>query len=432
MEREGPSIRLITVGAALLLFVMIFVRVNPLTLSGIDGACYANIAADLAARPFSNWLDVQWMDGPFYEHPPLGLWLEGAWFSIFGSSAVSAVWLARVYASLLAMVVWWGARSLSGPLDAAFSLVGLATLASFQRETQNPMLEAPLMLACAVALVSLMRMRSSKRWVIGFAVAATAAVWIKGIVGLALLGGLGWAFWSGTPWRRLLAAVALFAGLVVVSFASFEALRLARGLGPYLAPYFQKHVMVAFSEGRHSHDPDPFFHLHTLVHWHLSAVLAVPLLAWRWRSLGREQKQLALLGLGWIVAVVLPFSLAQQKSEWHLNVLIPGAAWLLGVSLAALPRPLVRLAPVLLLVASAGWVVLELRGTNPQNHRQLAINALTTTPASLGGASVANCSVLTPWVSKHLFAFHWQAVPVECEAPAPWRFDGRALHPFQK
>lgn len=129
--REGLSDRLVTATAALVVGTMILVRGSPLTLSGIDAACYA---ADLAGRPLSTWLDVQWMEGSFYEHPPLGLWLEGLWFKAWGSTASAAVWLARVYAALVAGVVWWGARKSAGPLEAAFSLVGLASLASFQRE----------------------------------------------------------------------------------------------------------------------------------------------------------------------------------------------------------------------------------------------------------------------------------------------------------
>ena len=425
--------RLVTAAAALLVAVMILVRVGPLTLSGIDAACYARIAEDLASRPFSTWLDVQWMEGSFYEHPPLGLWLEGAWFSIFGSTAASAVWLARLYAALLALVVWWGARGLAGPLEAAFSLAGLATLASFQRETQNPMLEAPLGLACAVALVCCMRLPSSRRWVFGFVLAATAAVWIKGIVAFALGIGVLWAWGRGASWRRVLAALSLWVALVGITAALFEALRGAQGLGPYLEPYLRKHVLVAFAEGRHNVSPSPWFHLPTLVRWHLSALIALPLLAWRWRSMRVESRQLAMLGVAWVIAVVLPFSLAQQKSEWHINVLIPGAAWLLGATLAALPTLMLRAAPWVLFASCAVWGALESRGTSAGNQRQLAINALTTTPADLHGAAVANCAALTPWVAGHLFAFHWKGVPVGCEEPAPWRFDGVALQgPFQK
>ncbi len=425
--------RLVTAAAAALVGVMILGRVGPLTLSGIDAACYARIAEDLAARPFTTWLDVQWMEGRFYEHPPLGLWLEGLWFSLFGSTAGAAVWLARVYAALTALVVWWGARGLAGPLEGALSLAGLATLASFQRETQNPMLEAPLGLACAVALVCCMRLSTSRTWVFGFVVAATAAVWIKGIVAFALGVGLLWAWGRGTSWRRALAALAGWVALVGVTVVAFEALRSAQGLGPYLEPYLRKHVLVAFAEGRHNRSPSPWFHLPTLVRWHLSALIALPLLAWRWRTMRSEARQLALLGVAWVVAVVLPFSLAQQKSEWHINVLIPGAAWLLGATLAALPALLIRAAPFLLAASCLGWGAIEARGTWSGNHRQLALNALTTTPANLHGATVANCTPLTPWVAGHLFAFHWKATPVGCDEPAAWRFDGVALQgPFQK
>ena len=116
-----------------------------------------------------------------------------------------------------------------------------------------------------------------------------------------------------------------------------------------------------------------------------SALLALPLLALRWRHLRVESRQLAILGLAWLVAVVVPLSLAQQKSEWHLNMIIPGAAWLVGAALASLPTRLLRVAPAVLLAASLAWSASELQGTSPANHRQLAINAVTSTPAALQG-----------------------------------------------
>lgn len=61
------------------------------------------------------------------------------------------------------------------------------------------------------------------------------------------------------------------------------------------------------------------------------------------------------------------------------------------------------------------------------------LDVLTTTPADLAGASVSNCSPLTPWVAGHLFSFHWKATPVGCDDAAPWWFDGVSLErTFQK
>ena len=416
-----------TLGAVLLVLSIILVRFAPLTLYGTDGACYARIAADLAKRPLSTWADVQWMDGTFYEHPPLGLWMEGLWFKIFGSTAAAAVWLARVYTALLAFVVWWTARALTGHAQAAYSLFGLAALASFQRETQNPMLEAPLMLACAIGLACCVRLPDSRRWVVGFALATTAALWIKGVVALALGVGVIWAWWRGASWRRALAALALTGAMVGVSAAAFETLRSSQGLPPYLDQYLRKQVLVAFLRGRHNVEPNPWFHLGTLVTWHLPMLVALPVLALRWRRQSQPGKQLAVLGLAWIAAVLVPLSMATQKSDWHLNVIIPGAAWVVGAALAALPERVLRFMPLALVAAIAGWWVMESRGIPADNARQWAIVAVTTTPASLDGAHVSNCSPIAPWLAQHLFAFHWNGTPVACEEPAPWRFDGVTL-----
>lgn len=419
--------RWLTLAAVLLVSSIILVRFAPLTLYGTDGACYARIAADLAKRPVSTWADVQWMDGAFYEHPPLGLWLEGLWFKLFGSTAAAAVWLARAYAGLLAFVVWWTARALLGPNEAGYGLVGLAALASFQRETQNPMLEAPLMLACAIALACCVRLQTSWRWVVGFALAATAAVWIKGVVALALGAGVIWAWWRGASPRRALVALGLSVAMVGVSVGAFEALRRSQDLAPYFELYLRKQVFVAFLSGRYNVEPNPWFHLSTLVTWHLPLLVALPVLALTWRRQSSQWKQLAVLGLAWIAAVLIPFSMATQKSDWHLNVIIPGAAWAIGAGLVALPERVLRFTPLALVAAIAGWWASEVHGIPAENTRLWAIVAVTTTPAALEGARVSNCSPIAPWVAQHLFAFHWNASSVACEEPAPWRFDGLTL-----
>ena len=54
----------------------------------LDGLVYASISRNLAAGDGSLWAPTHTAtdDGPFFEHPPLGFWLEGVGFRIFGDS----------------------------------------------------------------------------------------------------------------------------------------------------------------------------------------------------------------------------------------------------------------------------------------------------------------------------------------------------------
>ena len=425
--RPGPLDRRAVIAASVLLMVVVLFRVPPASLTGIDAACYANIAGDLASRPFLTWADVRWYgDRSFFEHPPLALWLEALWFSGFGVSAAAAVWWARVLAFTLALLVGAMGQRLVPRGGGVASVLGLLSLASFQRESQNPMFELPLAVACAAALLAAESLPRSARAVIAFALCAVAAFWVKGIVALALLVALPWALMRGASWIRVLGALAFTSVLGVVSVLMFEWLRGRLGLPAYFPLYLQDQVLLAFTKGRHSVDPDPFFHVSTLLEWHLTALLALLVIGWRWRS-SPMMRPLAALGLLWLVCVTLPFSLAAQKAPWHLNVLMPGTAWLAGAGLLCVPERFYRFVSLLCLSWGTGWGVLEVRSRLHESPRQAAIRALTEVVPPPPGLVVKNCSVISEWPATHLFKFHWKATMVPCGGEAAWRFDGASL-----
>lgn len=230
------------------------------------------------------------------------------------------------------------------------------------------------------------------------------------------------------PWGRLLAAGAAALGLGAVTVLGFEALCRAQGLAPYFGAYAQRQLIASFVEGRANPQGSPLYYLGTLVRWELALPLALPLVAFAWRRQQRGWRALVGLGLWQAAVVVVGFSLAKQKNEWYLAPLLPAAAWVVGGALAALPGRLLRVAPHAAALTAAGWLTFTLAvGTRADTPRQAAIRAVTVTPLDARGAPVANCSVLGDWLADHLFAFHWNAARVACDAPAAWRFDGRAL-----
>jgi 4-amino-4-deoxy-L-arabinose transferase-like glycosyltransferase len=430
--------RRLTLAAAALFAVVVLVRPTPLGLFGVDGACYARIARDLAAQPVATWADVRWDDGAFHEHPPLALWLEAGWFRVFGATAAAAVWLARTYALLLGAVVFLVARKVSGLRVAALSLVGLSVLPSFIFESQNPMFEGPLTLAFACALWATTRLKTSRLAVLGFAVSVVAAFWVKGVPAFAGGALLGWALWQGVRWPRVVETAGASVALLLVTALGFEAWSRASGLTTFFSDYAHKQLVTSFVEGRGNPVSSPFFYAGVLLDWHLAFVVALPMVALHFKRLSTSARALASLGLWHAVLIVVGFSFAKQKNTWYLAPLLPGAAWVVGVALSALVAraravldvtPLRRRALPMALVLGAlafGGVQLGL-GTSRDTPREAAIRAVAATPLEAQRGSVANCSVLGEWVGAHLFEFHWHAAMVACDAPAQWRFDGREL-----
>lgn len=413
-------------GALALVATALLVRPGPLALFGTDAACYARIAAELAARPVSTWLDVRWGGEPFFEHPPLGLWLEAAWFAMTASTASAAVWYARLCWLGTALVAWRVARRDDGELDGAPVLVALVTLPAFVYETQNPMLEAPLTLACALGLWATVRLATSRWAPAGFALAFAAAFFVKGVMALALLPMLGWAVLvDGATPRRAALAGGLALGLLALLLAGLEAARAAAELTPLLPAYLERRVVKLSVEGGPNTQPSPFFYLRTLAAWHGPALGAFALLPLAWRWMTAPWRRLALLGAAWTGVVLVALSAAAQKNDWYIVPIVPGAALaiaaVLSVPFGLRPR---WVAPACLVGALALGIV-QLR--HHDTPREQAIRAVATLAAPPPGSRVQNCGPTGTWVTEHLFAFHWGAVAVPCGEDAPLRFDGTSL-----
>src|SRR4051812_9667214 len=101
----GPESNALLAAAAAPVFAGIWLRPGPALLYGTDAGVYARIARALAARPLSEWLDPRLGSTPFLDQPPLGLWLEALWIRCLGASPAALVGLARVYATLIALLV---------------------------------------------------------------------------------------------------------------------------------------------------------------------------------------------------------------------------------------------------------------------------------------------------------------------------------------
>ncbi len=70
---------------------------------GLDGVVYAGVARHLSEGIGSFWFPPHFDTSvvAFHDHPPLGVWLQSLWFTLFGS----AFWVERLYCVLLLLVL---------------------------------------------------------------------------------------------------------------------------------------------------------------------------------------------------------------------------------------------------------------------------------------------------------------------------------------
>ena len=409
----------------------IWVRPQPPAFAGVDAACYARVARELSERPIAEWLEVRLEGAPFHEHPPLAFWLEALAFRVGGASAASATALARLYASLLALLVFLIGRRLAGDRVGLLSAAALLALSGFLFESQNAMLELPLSVALSAGLLALLATARRPGWgYVGLALATAAAVLIKGPPALLLAPLALAAGWLGILSRRagvVASCVVLMA--VVMALGGLEGARHAAHLPSFLGDYLPRRVLQFGLLGRDEPATSPLFYLRHLWRWYAPALLLLPLSVILRR---REERDLLTLAWLWAAALVLAFSLAGKRSYWFIHPITPAAAGWMGVVLhRALPARWERAVAAALGVGCLAYLVGVLLSVDLQratDSEQAAIAR--STPPSFDAATprqVAHCGRLGTWRATHLFGFYWRARLLPCTSEAPYRFDGAEL-----
>jgi 4-amino-4-deoxy-L-arabinose transferase-like glycosyltransferase len=400
---------------------------------GVDAACYGRIARELAARPLGDWSRITLGGQEFYDHPPLGFWMEGLAFKVAGASATTAVWLSRFYAFALLALLFLVARRLAGSRAALFSLLSCLAFPGFLYESQNPMLELPLTVFLALGILGAVNLGESPRWgALAFALGFASAAFTKGPPALALFALL---LWLVLRRRIRLGRAALGAGAAVLgaglAILAFEWVRAEQGLEPFWPRYWREQVWESVAEGRGHPEHSPFFYLASLGGWYLAGLLALPVSLWAWR---RRQAVRPLLELGWVWSAVLVvgFTLPVQKNAWYIHPVVLGMAAILGGTLVSFVAEKLdaKLAVVFACLALlyAGLITGKpewMGAPRPEMRAVLALPHPAFRPDE--PRDVANCSPLGPWIGDHLFAFYWQVKRVDCGVAAPFRFDGAKL-----
>jgi 4-amino-4-deoxy-L-arabinose transferase-like glycosyltransferase len=422
---------LLALAVCTLLAVVIWLRPGPLIFVGVDAACYARIAAEMAERPLSQWSAITIGNQPFYDTPPLALIIEGLWFRLVGASAEAAALLARIYATLLAALVYLVAALLADRRQALWCVLALTFLPGFLYESQNPMLEMPLTVFMTAALAGLIWFERGHRWgCVLFGLSLAAAALTKGPPA----GAVAVVVVVETLRRRLTvrqAALLALAGGGILALAAglYELARAAQGLDPFLPQYAQQQVLASIVGKRTHPVSSPLFYLGPLATWYAPLLLALIPSFFIYRRFPAA-RSLLVTGWTWIATIVIGFTVPLQKNSWYIHPLIPGAALVIGATLAAL---LPRRHWVVVGVATAAVVYAGLALVRPDLVRrpQPAVEAVARTPAPAFAAGhahvVANCSDIPPWRATHLFAFYWGVTRTDCGAMALYGFDGTSL-----
>lgn len=220
-----------------------------------DSALYAAIGGHTSAESFRQWVAPKWwalwpgstMDELFIEHPAGLFWLPAA-LGHLGLPAAPSAYVVGVGASLLTLVGLSAlVERIDGPVAAraTLMLLPLMPVAFIFRVRGNH--EYPMLLCLVVALLALEGIRESWLWIVGVPAAFAAALVIKGVFALLVVGGGGlWLIANPTgsrrgAWRAWVGFGIGLAALVLAALAYDEWYAAVTGHGFWRA-YWQRQV----------------------------------------------------------------------------------------------------------------------------------------------------------------------------------------------
>jgi 4-amino-4-deoxy-L-arabinose transferase-like glycosyltransferase len=303
-----------------------------------DEAIYAAVAQSIVHS--GSWVTLHLNGAPWYEKPPLAIWMTAIFFKVFGVTAFAA----RLEAALgaigsVVMVYLIGRRVFdrSAGLLAA-GILALTAPILFTARFGN--LDALLCFWIYLALYGALRALHRPRWWLVAGIACGGAIMTKGAAGLfAPLIILGVCLAAppklGRTALKNIAGGVLLALVVVLPWHLAELI--AHGES-FLGSYIGYHVLDRTTRPLEGHTGGLFFYLGVLIKTYEPWILlVVPALVYllRSRRLSRLQRAVTLVPIGLVTIIT---AIMKTKQDWYFLPAYPALALLLAVFILAVVR----------------------------------------------------------------------------------------------
>ncbi len=289
----------------------------------LDGVVYASIAKQIAAGVGSFWQPPQFHhpELAFHEHPPLGLWLQGSFFTVFGDAFwVERLWCVLLMLTIVALILaFWRVthpdKFVHGSWLAVFVFLALPIT---NRVLRNNVLELPLTVATLSAVICAWLSRRHWAYAVLTGLLCAGAFLVKGPVGLfALIAPLIVHTTLDSAWWRGVSHSAL---ATVVCCAVLGLSLLADEAAGAMAKYWQQQVWASIQGLRYESHGRGYLLAQLIEQLAIIVVLAAMAGYWRrsfaWR---RECTALVLVGL----AASLPLLISPRQFRHYLFPSLP-------------------------------------------------------------------------------------------------------------
>jgi 4-amino-4-deoxy-L-arabinose transferase-like glycosyltransferase len=332
-----------------------------------DEAIYAEISKETVHS--HHWLTLYWQHAPFFEKPPLSLWITAALFHWFGVNEFWARFESAAAGVGIILLTYAIARRLSGATGGFFAAFVLLTTRHFDHVVREGTTDAPLCLCIYLAIYCYQRLRDGHAaWFYLMCASIGLGAMIKGpailVVPLAI--SVDRLFKERSDgvlsWREYCLGFLLTLSIV----APWHIWMIFRYGRAFLDNYIGYQMIARATSVLEGHSGGPLFYARVIFHgafpWSVVAVFA----ALRWVAHREWGKSLpwALLGV-----TLIMYSLVPTKLNWYIVPVYPAMAIGIGGFLAeeSKNRPILKYASVaaLALGTIVAFIEISMRQGDP-------------------------------------------------------------------
>jgi 4-amino-4-deoxy-L-arabinose transferase-like glycosyltransferase len=343
-----------------------------------DEAFYGEAAREIAEEGLG-WLTLHYNYQPFFEKPPLLIWLTALTYKVFGVNELAVrFWSALAGFGCIA-VLFYLARELFASENIAFySALALIGFPQFTRQARYGMMDAPLTFCILLGMLLLWKGLRREKLLFFIGPVLALAFMFKSFASFQLLFIIVlFSFFSGK--QRLLGNKYLLAGMLtgLLLVIPWHAHQYTTHGPPFLDQYFFHHIVDRAIETFPDRSPRGVFYyfgvLANNVPLGVIGLLSLPYLAASaLRERDQERKHALVLILAGVVVTVGLFSLVTSKLPWYI---LPVYPFLALVITASFHRMLGRLPDKRRSLAGACLIVLFLipviRFVTSERHRTM-------------------------------------------------------------
>lgn len=285
-----------------------------------------------------NWVVLSYRGEPWFDHPPLAIWILAILFHLFGSSVYVAKLMNTLSLFGVLFFTYKIGKTLKNEVTGLLAAVALIFTPHIIQLSGRIKLDMPLIFFSTLAIYTALKATTDSRkyyWVFG--VATGAAILTKGVVGFAPLAVVFVSLVILRRWGDIFSLHfigSLFA-LVIIPFSWVLAVISKLGTSPFVH-YWRDHVLNAAVLGKGEANLPGFWYFSKIVlthgiPWTLIALIGIYFLVRRWSKVGIDN---TIFLVSWVVIIYLGYSIPKFKYAYYILPIYPPLAILSAITLS--------------------------------------------------------------------------------------------------